>query len=203
MSITKIFNRSTLTVGAASLVGVAALLGANPAQASGFTGSYDPSNWDFTNSNADGFVNTTNAPSSISLTGGNNGSGSGGQTSYETTSAGTGLVSFNWNYTTNDGPFWDPFGFILNGDFTQLSANNGGSPQSNTFSTTVNEGDIFGFAIKTVDNIVGAASVTVSDFHAPESEPESVPEPASILGLMTVGALGVGSALKRRKKQAA
>lgn len=38
-----------------------------------------------------------------------------------------------------------------------------------------------------------------------ESEPESesVPEPASILGLMTVGALGVGSALKRKKKQAA
>lgn len=204
MSVTKILNRSTLSVGAASLVGVAALLGANPAQASGFSGSYEPSNWDFTNSNADGFVNTTNAPSSISLTGGNNGSGSGGQTSYTTTSAGTGLVSFNWNYTTNDwGPSWDPFGFILNGNFTQLSNSSGASSQSDTFSTLINMGDIFGFAIQTADNGFGAASVTVSNFHAPESEPESVPEPASILGLMTVGALGVGSALKRRKKQAA
>ena len=50
---------------------------------------------------------------------------------------------------------------------------------------------------------VGAASVTISDFNAPEPEPESVPEPASILGLLTVGALGAGSALKRRKKQQA
>lgn len=42
---------------------------------------------------------------------------------------------------------------------------------------------------------------TFNETEVPESE--SVPEPASILGLMTVGALGAGSALKRRKKQAA
>lgn len=31
---------------------------------------------------------------------------------------------------------------------------------------------------------------------------ESVPEPALILGLLTVGALGAGSALKRKKQEA-
>lgn len=201
MSITKIINCSTLTVGAASLVGIAALLSANPAQASGLSGSYNQNNWDFTNSNADGFVNTTNASSSISLTGGNNGSFSSGQTSYTTTSLGTGLVSFNWNYTTTDRPFFDPFGFILNGDFTQLSDDHGWFSQSDTFSTTVNKGELFGWAIKTKDNIFGAASVTVSDFKGPE--PESVPEPASILGLLTIGTLGASSIFKGRKKQAA
>ncbi|NEO98067.1 MAG: PEP-CTERM sorting domain-containing protein [Symploca sp. SIO2E9] len=202
MSITKIINGSTITASAASLIGVAALLGANPAQASGFSGSYNPSNWDFSNLNADGFVDTTNAPSSITLTGGNNGSGFSGQTSYTTTSLANGLVSFNWNYITTDvdGPFWDPFGFIVNGNFTLLSKDNGGFLQSNIFSTTVNKGDIFGFAIDTVDNIFGAASVTISDFNAPEAE--SVPEPASLLGLLTVGALGAGSVLKRKKQQA-
>lgn len=40
-------------------------------------------------------------------------------------------------------------------------------------------------------------------FEAAEVPTTSVPEPASILGLMTVGALSAGSALKRKKKQAA
>jgi hypothetical protein len=186
---------ATLTAGTIGLVGAATVIGANPAQAAGFSGSYAPSNWTFTNSNADGFVDTSNAPESITLTGGDNRSGRFGQTAY-TTAAVNSLVSFNWNYSTVDGPFWDPFGFLLNGIFTQLTNPNGSNSQSGTYSTLVKAGDIFGFAVNTRDNIVGPASVTISNFEATQ-----VPEPASVLGLLAFGALGAGAKLKRNKQQ--
>ena len=91
----------------------------------GFTDSYAPANFSLTNSNADGFVNTSGAPASISITGGDNGSSSFGSTKFFTTAAAAGLVSFDWNYSTQDAqsfdPSFDPFGFNLNGIFTQLT----------------------------------------------------------------------------------
>ncbi|MFB2979832.1 PEP-CTERM sorting domain-containing protein [Microseira sp. BLCC-F43] len=188
---------ATLTAGTIGLVGAATVIGANPAQAAGFSGSYAPSNWTFTNLNADGFVDTSNAPESITLTGGDNLSGAFGLTAY-TTAAVNSLVSFNWNYNTQDvdGPFWDPFGFLNNGVFTQLTDPNGSQSQSGTYSTLVKAGDIFGFAVNTLDNIVGPASVTISNFEATQ-----VPEPASVLGLLAFGALGAGAKLKRNKQQ--
>ena len=72
----------------------------------GFQDEYAPSNWTFTNSNADGSVNTSQAPTSISLTGGNNGSSDPGNTDYTTTAAAAGEVMFDWDYSTFDGPFF-------------------------------------------------------------------------------------------------
>jgi len=37
---------------------------------------------------------------------------------------------------------------------------------------------------------------------SPNPDPEKVPEPASVLGLLAVGAFGAGSTLKRKKKAA-
>ncbi len=162
------------------------------AQASGFQGTYDPSNWTLNNFQADGSVDTNNAPTSISLTGGDTGLFEIGSTSYTTTAASSGLVKFDWNYSNFDVlAFTDPFGFLLNGAFTQLTDDNGSLSQSGTYSTKVNQGDTFGFMIETQDNIGGAATVTVSNFVAPTP----VPEPLTILGTAVV--IGFGGLFQR------
>ena len=178
------------TVGAA----VVALGAVDSAQAFGFTGAYAPSNWTLSNDNTNGYVDTTNAPSSISIIGGDLGGLGSGQTTYTTTALIGGLLSFNWSYGTADvSPFYDPFGFVLNGAFTQLTDNFGPNGQSGAFSTTLAQGDIFGFGINTTDNVLGAGNATISDFAAP------VPEPASTLGML----IGVGAMLKRKQQQKA
>ena len=179
------------TVGAA----VVALGAVDSAQAFGFTGAYAPSNWTLSNDNTNGYVNTSNAPSSISIIGGDLGGLGSGQTTYTTTALISGLLSFNWSYGTadNDGPSYDPFGFVLNGAFTQLTNNLGPNEQSGAFSTTLAQSDIFGFGINTVDNIAGRGNATISDFAAP------VPEPVSTLGML----IGTGAMLKRKQQQKA
>ncbi|MCG5060125.1 MAG: PEP-CTERM sorting domain-containing protein [Limnoraphis sp. WC205] len=184
---------ATVSTAAISL----SLLSANPAQADGFSDGYEVENWTFTNNNANGFVNTSNAPESISLTGGNNGSGYSGSSWYTATSLADGLVSFDWSYITNDvdGPTWDPFGYILNGVFTKLTSNSGGKNQFGSASFAVLAGDLFGFGVNTADNTLGAATVTVSNFAAPQS----VPEPGTIAAL---GLIGLGGLLTKKKLNA-
>jgi hypothetical protein len=176
---------TAMTVTTVSLT-LAAASSASAATVFGLQGAYDPSNWTFANSNADGFVDTTGAPASISLTGGDNGSGSFGTTDYTTTAAAAGTVTFDWNYSTPDAPFWDPFGYLLNGSFTQVTDNWGGVVQNGTSTFNVLAGDSFGFRIFTVDNIVGRGSVTISNFSAP------IPEPSAVLSLLVLGGLGAG-----------
>jgi hypothetical protein len=171
-------------------IGFVATLSTLPAQAitTGFQSEYAPANWTFTNSNADGSVNTAGAPNSISLTGGNDNSGNFGTTSYTIAAAGTGTVSFNWLYTTPDSGF-DSLVRLLNGVETFLSSNNGGSGID---SFAVNAGDIFGFRIVTSDNTSGAGTGTISNFSAP-SAPDAVPfEFSPTLGLMLLG-VGYGA----------
>lgn len=183
---------SMATAGAA----VVALGAVDSAQAFGFTGAYAPSNWTLSNNNTNGYVDTTYAPSYITIIGGDQGGLGSGQTTYTTTALIGGLLSFNWIYKTADadGPSFDPFGFVLNGAFTQLTDNFGPYGQSGSFSTTLAQGDIFGFGINTTDNILGSANATISDFSA-----APVPEPASTLGML----IGVGAMLKRKQQQKA
>ena len=175
-----------MTVTTVSLT-LAAASSASAATVFGFQGPYAPINWTFTNSNADGSVNTSGAPASISLTGGNNGSGSSGTTSYTTTAAAAGTVTFNWNYSTDDAvTSFDPFGYLLNGSFTQVTNDGGGVVQNGTSTFNVLAGDSFGFRIFTRDNIARRASVTISNFSAP------IPEPSTVLSLLVLGGLGAG-----------
>ena len=181
---------SMATVGAA----VVALGAVDSAQAFGFTGAYAPSNWTLSNNNTNGYVDTSNAPSSITIIGGDLGGVGFGQTTYTTTALIGGLLSFNWSYGPADwDPGSDPFGFVLNGAFTQLTNSSGPNGQSGAFSTTLAQGDIFGFGINTVDNVANPANATISDFAAP------VPEPTSTLGML----IGVGAMLKRKQQQKA
>jgi hypothetical protein len=186
---------SMATVGAA----VVALGAVDSAQAFGFTGAYAPSNWTLSNNNTNGYVGTSNDLSSITIIGGDVGGGGPGQTTYTTTALISGLLSFNWSYVTADvSPLYDPFGFVLNGAFTQLTNSSGPNGQSGTFSTTLAQGDIFGFGINTTDNILGRGYATISNFAAPDFA-APVPEPLSSLGML----IGAGAMLIRKQQQKA
>lgn len=166
----------------------------NPAHAMGFTGSYAPSNFTLTNNNADGSVDTSGSPASISLAGGDNGSGF-GQTSYLVDAVGAGLVSFKWDYFSRDrdGATFDPFGYLLNGSFSQLTQGSLSS-QTGLASFAVKAGDQFGFAVQTTDNAFGRAGVQISNFNAPTA----IPTPALLPGLV-----GLGFGVLRKRKAAA
>ncbi|NJK59474.1 MAG: PEP-CTERM sorting domain-containing protein [Oscillatoriales cyanobacterium SM2_1_8] len=131
----------------------------------GFQGQFAPANWTFANTNANGFVDVTGAPTTIALTGGDNGSGQ-GTTDYTIAilAPANATVAYAWNYTTLDGPFFDPFNRLLAGTPTQLSDSGGLQTQTGTDVFDVAAGQVFGFQILTTDNIFGAATVTISDF---------------------------------------
>ena len=179
---------STLAIGLTMISGVSAVP-VRAATLSGFEGPYAPNNWTLTNNNADGFVDTASAPNAITLTGGDNDSGFSGNTNFTITAPGSGNVSFNFDYSSFnvDGPFFDPFGIILNGDFTQITDDFGPDNQVGSFSFDVDLGDTFGFSVQTVDNILGRASVTISEFEAPAP----IPEPGIIISLLTFSGLGI------------
>ena len=196
----------------ASLVSILALSAPARAITFGFTGDYAPSNWNLTNSNADGLVDTSNAPNSITLTGGNNGSDSFGITTYSITNTNPLPVniSFNWGYGTNDdvtlsdcgsipGNFCDPFQIVLNGNATTLISD-AGSLQFGTYTTLIPNGNTFGFSIATADNRFGRGSVTISNFSAATPVPfESNAAPAGVA--IVFGALMLRRRLQQRSAQ--
>lgn len=180
-----------------------AIVAMNPTEslAIGFSGSYAPSNWTLTNDNADGSVNITNAPNSITVTGSDLGNEDFGSTSYTVTAAGSGTVTFNWSYFTADpdSAFYDPLFRILNGTKTTLftsTAPSGLKSGSGTDSFTIATGDVFGFGIDTVDNVAGRATTTFSNFSAPDA----TPVPFDFDPSMGLAALGLGFGGKRLLK---
>ena len=96
-----------------------------PAQAlTHFSGYYAPANW--TQSiQGDGSIDTSTAPGSILLVGANNWTGVdlNQNTDFTIAAPTAGTVSFDWNFSTIDLPEFDPFGYLLNGAFTQLTNN--------------------------------------------------------------------------------
>jgi hypothetical protein len=107
-------------------------------------------------------------------------------------------VTGQWIYSSFDvdGSALDPFGYFVNGVFTQLTV---ALPvpafQQGAFSFIVNAGQEYGFYTVALDGILGSSSATVYVNTA------AVPVPAA--GLMLVGALGGMAALRRRKQIAA
>lgn len=195
MSVSSPLKAALISV-AGVAAGVLSVTLPEPAQALDFTGAYSPANFTLTNINADGSVDTSTAPTSISITGGNNNSGNLGFTSFLTTAAGTGSVSFNWNYSTQDEEAgFDPFGYVLNNVFFTLT-NERLTGQSGSVSFDVALGDRFGFGIFTDDNIFGRGTATISNFNAPTATP--IPTPALLPGLI---GLGLGVLRKRNAVQ--
>ena len=146
-----------------------------PATAStiGFTGAYDVANWTLTKSfgvDNTGGVDTSSAPVSIVLESDNWGDALASNVDFTFVAFEAAVVKFAWSFDTTDtdGPAWDPFGFLLNGAFLQLSDSGGGNPQNGIASFSVNPGDVFGFRARAVDSGFGPAFTTISDFQVPE-----------------------------------
>jgi hypothetical protein len=168
------------------------------AQASivGFQGPYDPANWTLTTNGGNGSVDTSGAPASVILAGSNTGSFSQIFTDFTTLAVGDGLVSFSWNYETFDtGPNWDPFGYLLDGVFTQLTDDSGAQTQSGSASFSVLAGQTFGFRVNSVDDTSGRAQSTISSFEAPSA---AIPEPGT---WAAAALLAGGAAFMRWRKR--
>jgi hypothetical protein len=115
-------------------------------------------------------------------------------TNFFITFSATGTLSFNWNYVTNAGLLQGlrPFGYTINGNFTQLTTNFGSINQSGSVSITVNAGDVFGFRQRIgVFGGLGSATTTITNFRAP------VPGPISALALLPLAGV---AAYRRRYK---
>ena len=185
---------------AATVIAVSAIISQVSASfAIGFSGSYDPANWTFLNTGAstNGSVDPSSAPSSITLTGGSSGYGS-GATNYTVVVATSGTWSFDWNYSSTDISNYDTANFLLNGSPTFLATNN--SQGGSSVSIPVNLGDTIGFQVFSADNSYGPGVLTVSNFMAPEVEVPFEFSPG--LGLLLLGggwgAVNLRQFVKRR-----
>jgi hypothetical protein len=145
--------------------------------------------------------------SSITLTGGNNGSGFFGTTDFVITAPQSGIVTFRFLFTTLDidpvsGDIFDDAGFLANDQFTPFSQLLSPDPVPAFFF--VFAGDTFGFRVETQDNIGEPGILTISDFNAPQPPEAPTPEPS--LGIVVFLGIGAGAAWKRsqmRRKEAA
>ena len=130
----------------------------------GFAGYFDPINWTLINTNGgDGSVDVTGAPDQIFLVGSDNSSGA-NYTNYEIVIPADGNLSFDWIWGTNDGPMWDPFGYSIDGVFTQLTDDNGNTFQSGNVLINVTQGSTFAFSIHTLDGLYGSSAEISSVF---------------------------------------
>jgi hypothetical protein len=180
-----------------------ALCVSNGAEAAiiGFQSDYAPANW--TSSPGTGSINTAGAPNSISLTSGNTSSGLFSNTDFTITLTTAGSLSFNWAYLTADplAPVsqYDPFGYLVNGAFTQLTVNGGLANQNGVVNLNLAVNDVFGFRQRTTDNFGGSATTTISSFSGPGiGAPAAVPEPASAAALCLGSLALVVRRLRRR-----
>jgi len=186
---------SRYALATATIAAVAIPVAAKAQEPDTFSGPYAPASWSFSNTggSTNGNVNTAGAPASITLTGGSAGPGA-GTTNFTHAAVASGLVTFNWTYSSTDTGTYDGANFLLNG-VTTLLANNA-TQGSGTFSIAVNAGDIFGFQVFSTDNFAGPGVLTVSNFNAP------VPE-GSTLALLALGAVGVVMVVRRQARSAA
>jgi hypothetical protein len=130
--------------------------------ASGFSGDFNQANWTIS-AGGDGSINANN--DTVIL----HGSNSGDETSYNVdftiSSSLEFSVSFQWNYSTDDFfPYWDPFGYLVNDSFYQLTENFGSTEQSGSVSLTLAAGDTFGFRQNSADSQSGKATTVISNF---------------------------------------
>lgn len=137
-----------------------------------FSGDYAPSNWNTTLSpGSSGFVDASGAPNSIIINGSDGANASNVDIDYTITLTNAGRWRFTWSYHTNDqdaSAEFDIAGILINGVFTQLSNNSGGPDQSGNYTSAfLAAGTQIGFRIRAIDNIMGDASLTISDFAVP------------------------------------
>jgi hypothetical protein len=168
-----------------AIVAAAGLLAVAGAANAQFSGPYAPANWTL-NPNA-GNGTASNDGTTLVLTG-TDGANTGGQnTDYTIAAIASGTWSFDWKYSSTDVGTFDTGGYLLNGVYTQLAANN--SQGGGSASIPVLAGDIIGYRVFSADGIFGEGVLSVTNFKAP------IPAPAS-LALLGMG--GLVAARRRR-----
>ncbi len=130
-----------------------------------FTGGYAVSNWVLNNNNTDGSIDTSNTPTSITITSGDNGIDI-GYTDYTITIPENAIISFNYFYSTNDDAENEAPYFIVNGVsrlFYGFHPDAYDDNQYGSISVSVLAGDVFTFRM-TANNNSGRAAVVISNF---------------------------------------
>lgn len=140
-----------------------------------FIGPYAPGNFNLINTEADGFVDFR-PNGSLVITGGNSGSGLLGTTDLLIAAPGSGLVQFNFSYSTVDSALLEVVGYMIGTDFTQLGDRDGAN---GAVSFAVTSGQMFGFRISTEDNLGEPGVLTITNFEGPGGT--VVPEPSTWL----------------------
>ena len=170
-----------------------------------FTEAYAKSHWIFRGAPGNGSVDTKNLPSSIKLTGSDNGQAE--NAVYFTEISKDGTLTFDWSFSSDDNqePFvlngntvsFDSFGYLLDGKFTELAYKN----SSGNVRIDIKAGVKFGFQVRTYDAYFakpGKAEIT--NFLSPDERMVDVSgfklEPVSVGGV-SVGTMDSAIAIKK------
>ncbi len=143
-----------------------------------------------TNTESDGSASVSSDGSTLTIVGPNDGSGNPGTTDVTATAPAGGAVSFQWSFTTADPlPGFDAAGYLLAGNYTQLSDTSG---ETGSTQLSVSAGENFGFEASSLDNEGEPGVFTISDFATPQAG-ATAPEPGSSeLLLVGIGAAFLG-----------
>lgn len=159
-----------------------------------FTGPYDPANWT-TAAPAGGSIDTSGAPSTIVLLGPD--SESDGNLDFFILVPASGVISFDWSYSSIDSDDWDQAFYFVNGIPVFLAQND--SQGTGSESVSVLAGDTFGFRVFSRDGAFGPGVLTISNFSADDAG--AIPEPSTML-LMVAGLAVVFGARRRQRRMA-
>ncbi|MGC8793555.1 MAG: PEP-CTERM sorting domain-containing protein [Bryobacteraceae bacterium] len=173
---------SAKTIGLIATVICLALLPAYGGPIS-FSGQFDPSLATVSLGGGNGSFDASSAPLAVTIWGSDSDQKMEIATlvTWSITSSVTNLW-LAWQYWTNDeSPLYDPAGYYLNGDFQQLTDDNGANSQAGMVTiASLSPGDVFGFYVTATDDCCGAASITIS----------GVPEPGTF-ALLGLGGFGL------------
>ena len=148
----------------------------------GFIGEYSVNLFTVTNGNGSGSAMTPDNGLTLLITGPNSGSGLDGFTDVTTFAGSSGLIRFQYLYSSLDLPGYDFAGYVLGTSFVPFADTDG---QTSTVLLSVNRGDRFGFRVGSLDNSGEPGVLAVFDFSAPAS---AVPEPGTGLLFLVAGA---------------
>lgn len=141
---------------------------------SGFAGIYAPYVWTITHTpiTDQGTLHANGAPNFIVLESSDGGNSGAHSVIMTTTIPCNGVLSFDWSYFTNDidGSDFDFPEYAIDGIYIgQLPGfvQGGAISQSGTFSISLNAGQTFSLMMTADDDVLGPATITVSNFVAP------------------------------------